>query len=293
MKLSLAYQNPTSEIPLLPLVPVLKKHRKEDRIAFKLRLDPTDVNSAGYEFIVPKIDGSEDVRSALEMQTNFYKVCEGMGATTATDQEKIGFQIFHGQALDQFKCGILSKRDEDRKVIRDAMTKTPAVAHRARVPAVMYQAAAGGNPEVLAQAEIPEVLAVPEETDAAFAQRLLRVPLPAVTIEGIARGIYTLMAYMVPPKALARIKRYLRRKCRKPADMTCRVFYNHLARIAQEELPRLPPWKPGQELSQDEMIDILLFAFPQSWQGEMTRQGYDPHESTPVDLISSSANDSK
>jgi len=169
MKLSLAYQNPTSEIPLLPLVPVLHKHRKEDRIAFKLRLDPTNHDSAGYEFIVPKVDGSEDVRSALEMQTNFYKVFVGMGANTAADQEKIGFQIFHGQALDQFRIGIRSKQDADRQVRRDLMTKHPAVTYRARVPAQLFQAATGTAPEVLAAAEVPERLAVPEETDAAFA----------------------------------------------------------------------------------------------------------------------------
>ena len=33
---------------------------------------------------------------------------------------------------------------------------------------------------------------------------------------------------------------------------------------------------PNQSLTTDELIDILLYATPKSWQKEISRQGFDP-----------------
>ena len=38
----------------------------------------------------------------------------------------------------------------------------------------------------------------------------------------------------------------------------------------------LPPFRDANKLAPDELIDILLFATPKSWQKEMERQGFDP-----------------
>ena len=38
----------------------------------------------------------------------------------------------------------------------------------------------------------------------------------------------------------------------------------------------LPPFREANKLAPDELIDILLFATPKSWQKEMERQGFDP-----------------
>ena len=38
----------------------------------------------------------------------------------------------------------------------------------------------------------------------------------------------------------------------------------------------MAPMGPNQSLTTDELIDILLFATPRSWQREMSRQGFDP-----------------
>ena len=90
---------------------------------------------------------------------------------------------------------------------------------------------------------------------------------------------------MVPPKALQRVKRYLRRECRKPADMSVRMYYQHLTRIQLEEIPYLPPFGRRQHLGSDEMMDIILYGTPKSWQCEMDRQGYDPLTHTTVQVI--------
>ena len=80
----------------------------------------------------------------------------------------------------------------------------------------------------------------------------------------------------MPLKAMARVKRYLRRDCRKPADMKIRYYYQLLLRINTQEIPRLPPFNVNMRFSDDELLDIILYGIPKSWQREMDRQGIDP-----------------
>jgi hypothetical protein len=72
---------------------------------------------------------------------------------------------------------------------------------------------------------------------------------------------------------------------RKPTDMGVREFYNHLVRINYTELTKLPPFNANQQLGDNEVVDVLLYAFPKSWQGEMERQGFDPLLNTPHELM--------
>ena len=81
---------------------------------------------------------------------------------------------------------------------------------------------------------------------------------------------------IVPNKTVAMVKRYLRRECRKPPDMKVRTYYQHLLRINNDELMALPPFSPSQNMAEDELIDILVYATPKSWSREMDRQGFDP-----------------
>jgi hypothetical protein len=79
-----------------------------------------------------------------------------------------------------------------------------------------------------------------------------------------------------PYKALEKQKRFMRRKMRKPADMKLRVYVNHLQRINQEEIPHLPPQGLDQTLSDDEMMDIVLYGIPKSWVNTMNEHDFDP-----------------
>ena len=90
---------------------------------------------------------------------------------------------------------------------------------------------------------------------------------------------------IVPNKIVAMVKRYLRRECRKPPDMKVRTYYQHLLRINNDELPMLPPFDPAQNMSQDELIDILIYATPRSWMRKMDRQGFDPVVKTLPEVV--------
>jgi len=60
----------------------------------------------------------------------------------------------------------------------------------------------------------------------------------------------------------------------------------HIYCINTEEIARCPPaFDHTQCLTPDEIIDILLFGTPKSWQREMDRQGFDPVASTVTQVV--------
>ena len=81
---------------------------------------------------------------------------------------------------------------------------------------------------------------------------------------------------MMPRKVLARCKRHLRRHCRKPKGMRVREYMQLVNNMNREEFPLLPPFDPNQYLHDGEILDIILFGTPKSWEREMDKQGFDP-----------------
>jgi hypothetical protein len=76
----------------------------------------------------------------------------------------------------------------------------------------------------------------------------------------------------------------MRRYLRKPRDMTTREFAARVSELNQY-LKQFPPFEYNQELDEDEIIDILEFGIPHSWQNYMVLQGFDPMESTLAELV--------
>ena len=76
----------------------------------------------------------------------------------------------------------------------------------------------------------------------------------------------------MPLKAMERVKRYLRRDCRKPADMKIRYYYQLLLHINVQEIRRLPPFNVNMRFSDDELLDIILYGIPKLWHREIDRQ---------------------
>jgi hypothetical protein len=98
-------------------------------------------------------------------------------------------------------------------------------------------------------------------------------------------AIQNVIVNMMPKKILQYVKRNLRRNNRKPKELKVRIYFQHLARINTEEIPELPPFGLNQELKADEIIDILLYGTPKSWSKEMDRQGFDPMDHTPLEVV--------
>ena len=96
--------------------------------------------------------------------------------------------------------------------------------------------------------------------------------------ENATAGLGNTLSQSMPRKVLARVKKYFRRDCRKPSDMKLRTYWQHVLRINNTELEALPPFAEANKFSNDDPLDILLFAAPRSWQNEMDRQNFDAHD---------------
>ena len=82
---------------------------------------------------------------------------------------------------------------------------------------------------------------------------------------------------VLPMKALQAQKRYMRRYIRKPRDMKIRKYVNRVIQLNMY-LALFPPFGTQQQLPEDELLDLLEWGIPASWQKDMNRQGFIPVE---------------
>ena len=140
--------------------------------------------------------------------------------------------------------------------------------------------------QVIKECQAAKTAAVDAQGDASLKRALkARTIILFLTDDMVKHGRQAVLRGLIPNKIVAMVKRYLRRECRKPADVKIRTYYQHLTRINESELPELPPFKEDQNLPADEIVDILIYATPKSWMREMDRQGFDPISKTPLEVV--------
>jgi hypothetical protein len=104
-------------------------------------------------------------------------------------------------------------------------------------------------------------------------------------VEDIMEAIRFMMSKIMPHPALAHAKCFFRHECCKPHDMKVQEYLQRLLRINRTELIAMSPHAENQSLSDDELLDILLFGTPCSWQHKMEHQGFDPMENDINDVV--------
>jgi hypothetical protein len=99
--------------------------------------------------------------------------------------------------------------------------------------------------------------------------------------------LFDIIKSMMPRHALAKVHCYLRREYRKPADMGVCDYFQRLVFINTQELSLLLPFglSAVQSFMDPDLLDILLFMTPKTWQHEMDRMGFDPLACTPEELV--------
>jgi len=243
---------------LLPLTedPKLYKLDKTNSVSWELSTIPGTAGAATYKCQVRILQGDETPRQMIRWRLDVLKVCQGLNATTFETRRPIMEACMRVGPLAFFHSSIhhskQSRYDDALKnaVINDARATNTARAALATAAAVTTEADNVRNNGV-------DYYAHNADLDAALGW---------------------VITNMLPRKILARVKRAMRRETRKPTDMTVRSYYQNLLRMNSEELPNLPPFRNDQSLSMDELMDIILFGTPRSWQNEMERQGFDPME---------------
>jgi hypothetical protein len=130
------------------------------------------------------------------------------------------------------------------------------------------------------------------ETHAEFLQRQAdtqvadkAVPPNPATLAMIEPALKLTIKMLCPYKALEKQKHFMCCKMCMPADMKTRIFVNHLHQINFNEIPQLPPFTTGQELSNNKLLDIILFGIPKSWVREIDKQDFDPFDREDIQAV--------
>ena len=89
------------------------------------------------------------------------------------------------------------------------------------------------------------------------------------SLEGVEIMLRQITKELFPERALQKQKRAMRRYVRKPKDMTTSAFYARLVEL-NNFLTYFPTATHDSTLSKEELIEILEFALPNTWQMHMT-----------------------
>jgi hypothetical protein len=103
------------------------------------------------------------------------------------------------------------------------------------------------------------------------------------SIENYKTSMNALKKHVFPARAIQMQKRWMRRFLRKPKDKTTR---EHVARVREinSYFPLYPVMDDSgsvpKSLDDDELLDLLEYGSPNSWQKEMVKQGFDVTNAT-------------
>jgi hypothetical protein len=103
----------------------------------------------------------------------------------------------------------------------------------------------------------------------------------SVTFELAVKKVTT---HVFPHRALSYQKQYMRRYMCKPRNMTTREFSAHVNEL-NGYLKQFPPFNQDQELTEEELFDLLELAVPTAWQKNMVLQGFDPVIHAPSEFV--------
>jgi hypothetical protein len=237
----------SNKVVLLPLVEDDDVYalEKSNSATFTLNTIPTAVAGAGstYKYQAWILTGNESVRVLLKWSDDVARVLMGLNAMTVARGLPVIYSLMRGTPRVAFDTSV---RIEGTKRRLEAAEAARTASDAAGGTAAEQQAAFDA---VMAEAEALHLV----DND-------MKVCINYVLKE------------LMPRQVLAKVKRYLRRDCRKPFDMKVRTYYQQFIRVNSEELPGL-------------LIDIFLHGTPKSWQNEMDRQGFDPTEHTLLEVV--------
>ena len=213
---------------------------KDNSRTFELSSQPGTDNAATFKSSVRILQGDEDLRSQLIWVKDCKSMLAGLNVTTWQPAIKLIESVTSESCYGNFVMALNAAAQVAKNAdIRQAIEDSDATA---------------------------QATAEAQDLEHYYSFDRVKDAIPEV------------IRHNIPYKCLQKVKRHLRRNCRKPLDMKVRVYANHLQRINSEELPQIPPLDINNSLSLDEIVDILLFGTPKAWQREMDRQGFDPFE---------------
>ena len=250
------YSGSSNKPPILSLVDDEETYvlTKANSVAWDLRSVPANADSSTYKQNVRVLQGDESIRQILRWRHDVETVFTGLNATTVATRRPLVTRLMRPNPLALFN------------------TKMSELAGD-RYNAALSQAIA--NDTARNDGRHTERNQVRQNGREHY-----------LLVDDLHTALNHVVAELLPQQVLAKVKRALRREIRKPVEMGIRTYYQHLVRINNEEIPGMPPaFDQSQKLDDENLIDIILFATPKSWQKEMDRHRFDPMEKTPTEVI--------
>jgi hypothetical protein len=251
MKIAIPKDVTPKEVAILPLSGTTSDEvGKYNSKSFDLLVDPVlGAGHATYRQNYRILKGDEDLRTKIQWIKDVKEVLAGLLATTLAPQRAIVKTLTNQATYAQFG---------------QAMTELAAERYAREMTLAETADTANGNHNLAAALQLR-----------GHQQDVLDVPQALVdTIEA-----------NLPYKCLSKVKRFMRRECRKPLHMKAREYVNAIMRVNNEEVPFIPPGAVGQQLSEDEILDIILYGTPKSWSTEMTLQGFHPLDNSVAAVV--------
>lgn len=253
---------PFQRAPPLSLLPEIVSKDDLDlrkKTSYMLKVDPSDPdNTSEFKFSMYHADGTDSLRTTIQWYKDIQVVLKGLGLHTNAEGM---VPLIEATCEASAKAAFQDTLQTVRRRLEDQLAHEMAMI----------------NP-------------LPGEPAGDFADRLLEAEQAAViefalTPAHVTEALRAVITNTCPYKVLQKQKRFMRRYMRKPKDMKVRTYVHSLMKLNTEEIPFLPPFGANQTLTEDEIIEIILNACPNSWSQEMDRQDFDPESQSIRSLL--------
>jgi hypothetical protein len=100
-----------------------------------------------------------------------------------------------------------------------------------------------------------------------------------ITYKTVEEGLNAVAQMVFPFRALENQKQWMRRRMRKPKELSIRKFLAAVGRL-NNSLPVFPSGKESEKFTPGEILEILEWSIPESWRTKFDLDGYVPTEFT-------------
>ena len=223
---------------ILPLVELPeRKVPTKERTTFKLNTDPMVTTLPKMDFIVNHLTGTETPQEVITFIARVRELKKGLAIDEETQMSQFHntvLSLLHGSAKEAYEVAATE-------------AATDRCAEEAAIATEDWVAALENEPTAAERAAM-EQQHLEETTD--------------FLLEDFDVGINAMATQLLPFQALTKVKRYLRRHCHKPSNMTIWQFVNRIRKINEHELPLLVPMSPDNSLAYDKILELLFYGIP-------------------------------
>jgi len=233
--------NLNSEQHIADILPLVETPERQvpstERTTFKLNTNPAEATSPKMDFNVNHLTGMETAREVIMFIARVRELKAGLGITEEEQMAQFHttvLTLLHGSAKEAYQVAV-SDTAETRRLAKAAEGTVAFFADAAEPPTALVRF---------------------------IRNRMLYNATLEVIEDDYETGLKAICDQLLPFQALIKVKRYLRRHCHKPANMTIRQYVSRIRKINEHELPLMVPMLPDNQLPFNEVKELLFYGIP-------------------------------